>query len=255
MPSPSYLSFRWLKSRRPLLLVTVLAVTLGPVAAKDYSFVDKAAWSEAFTTKNPEGTTDVKDDGVGGAVVFTAPRFAGVIHLLGREGVRPATVASATEVDFRVEGTGSLGIYVRGKVDASDSYAILVRSTALGYGELQVYRAPIWPVANFSTLQPLAVQKIDRISGAAWYRLKIRITDQVDSVSLSATLVELAPIQSAERFIEGVAVTTLDVTDTMNPLIWPGLVGLRLYVHNETMPPTSVIHLRRISLTPDPAAL
>jgi len=182
-----------------------------------------------------EGELNISSGSEGGTLIYTGRRGNITLARFAPGGKSVETLANRVSLTFQIDGTGSLGLFVRSTEESA--YLVLLNRSAEGQGSFRLFKRPASSQAGF-TSGVLASQTFEWPQVGDWCHLALELANQPDD-----SVVIQAAITDATKSL----VTEINKSDVKAPLLNPGSIALRFYA-SETRPAT--IKVREFSFLP-----
>lgn len=225
-----------MKKTFPAIAFGLMLVVSAP--AEEIAFKPGSEFTDYFTEANRKNMVSIQDGSDSTGLLNFHSDGGGTMLTLISGGREVISVANEVEIEFRTEGTTTLGIFLRGQGEGGDAYMAFVSASA--EKTLMLY---LCKTKQTSTQQPaqsaIASKHIQNYIPGDWYKLKLALKDSSGGVTFSG---EISGVGSSQNLIE------ISADDTENPITQPGAVVFRL--NGDKAKGGGTIQFKSINITP-----
>lgn len=206
--------------------------------AEEVTFKPGSEYTDYFMEANRKTMMSIQDGSDSSGLLNFHSEGGGTVLTLVSGGKEVISAAEEVEIEFRTEGTTTLGIFLRGQGEGGDAYMAFISASA--EKTLMLY---LCKTKQTSTQQPaqsaLVSKHIQTYIPGDWYKLKLSLKDGVGKVTFSG---ELTQAGGSQNLLE------ISAEDSENPITQPGAFLLRL--NGDKAKGGGTIQFKSINITP-----
>jgi len=230
--------FKFLPMPRTRSLALCLLLTASAMlSAREIQFGKGGGVEDYFSTSRAQKNLVIEKGDDGKGVLTYRCEAGGAFFGVGPVGEDLESSAQETEVEFRVEGRITFGLFLRGKGPDEDSYMVFLAAIPDGQSSLFFCKTK-FDGAQQPSKTALAHKVVKGLESGRWYKLRVKIGEGA-TVPIS---VELSEAEGSGPIAE------LTAVDGENPITGTGRVAIRL-VANKTEG-GGLFQIRSLSVSP-----
>lgn len=220
----------------PAIALGLLLIVSSP--AEEITFKPGSEFTDYFIETNRKNMVSIQDGSDSKGLLTFHSEGGGTILTLISGGKEVTSPANEVEIEFRTEGTTSLGIFLRGQGEGGDAYMAFI--SAASEKTFMLYLCKTKQTGTQQPSQSALVSKhIQNYVAGDWYKLKLALKDDGGKVMFSG---EVAEAGSSQNLIE------ISAEDSENPITQPGVFMLRL--NADKAKGGGTIQFKSINITP-----
>lgn len=207
-------------------------------SAEDITFKTGSQFTDSFLETTHKNMVTIEEGPDSEGLLAFRSDGGGTMLTLSSGQKELISAADEVEIEFRTEGTTTLGIFLRGQGEGGDSYMAFL--SASSERTLMLY---LCKTKQTSAQQPgqtaLVSKHIQNYIPGDWYKLKLSLGENSGGVTFSGRLLGAA---GGQELID------ISADDTDNPITQAGAILFRL--NGDKAKGGGVIQIKRISVSP-----